>query len=109
MVSNSSPWTYLGSRPVRTNPGTSFDTGLGLFAVRTTRVLPSLRITRQLLFVSGGPKSSRIVRVDDVPGVRIRSNRPIGLQMDGDYLGTRRVVDFTAQPAAVQVVAPKLR
>lgn len=108
MVSNSSPWTYLDSRPVRTNPGTSFDTGLGLFAMRTMRVLPSLRITRQLLSVSGEPVSPHLVRTDDVPGVRIRSNRPIGLQMDGDYIGTRRVVDFTARPAAVQVVAPKL-
>lgn len=107
MVSNSSPWTYLDSRPVRTNPGTSFDTGLGLFAMRTMRVLPSLRMTRQLLSVSGDPRSPHLVRTDDVPGIRIRSNRPIGLQMDGDYIGTRRVVDFTARPAAVQVVAPK--
>ncbi len=31
-VSNSSPWTYANSRPVWTNPETTFDTGLGVFA-----------------------------------------------------------------------------
>jgi diacylglycerol kinase family enzyme len=109
MVSNSSPWTYLGARPVRTNPDTSFDTGLGVFAMRTMRLGPTLRTVRQLLSISGGPESSALLRSDDVASVRIRADRPIGLQMDGDYLGTRRVVDFTARPAAVQVVAPKNR
>ena len=35
LVSNTDPWTYLGGAAVRTNPGCSFDTGLGLFALRT--------------------------------------------------------------------------
>ncbi len=35
IVSNSAPWTYLGDRPVHTNPDASFDTGLDLFALRS--------------------------------------------------------------------------
>ena len=31
-VSNSSPWTYANTRPVWTNPDTTFETGLGVFA-----------------------------------------------------------------------------
>jgi hypothetical protein len=34
-VSNTSTWTYLGPRAVHTNPGASFATGLGLFAMRS--------------------------------------------------------------------------
>ena len=34
-VSNTSTWTYLGSRSVHTNPGASFASGLGLFAMHS--------------------------------------------------------------------------
>ncbi|AYJ49277.1 diacylglycerol/lipid kinase family protein [Rhodococcus sp. P1Y] len=105
-VSNSSPWTYLDERPVHTNPGTSFDTGLGLFAMRTTRVLTTLNVSRQLLSPASEPKSRKLFRVDDVPHVRITSSEPIGLQMDGDYLGTRTEADFYSTPAALEVIAP---
>ncbi len=106
-VSNSSPWTYLNERPVHTNPGTSFDTGLGLFAVSTTNVIPSLNISRQLLTSGSKLKSRKLLRVDDTPRIRITSSEPIGLQMDGDYLGMRTEADFFATPAALEVIAPK--
>ena len=104
-VSNSSPWTYLNERPVHTNPGTSFDTGLGLFAMRTTRVLPSLNVSRQLLSAGAEPKSRKLFRVDDVPRIKITSNEPIGLQMDGDFLGLRTEAEFHSTPSALEVIA----
>ncbi|OYD69208.1 diacylglycerol/lipid kinase family protein [Rhodococcus sp. OK302] len=105
-VSNSSPWTYLDSRPVHTNPGTTFDSGLGLFAMTSTKVLPSLRVVRQLLARGAEPKSKVLVRTDNVPHITIESSRPIGLQMDGDYIGLRHTVEFTAVPDALEVYAP---
>ncbi|MFX1758069.1 MULTISPECIES: diacylglycerol kinase family protein [Rhodococcus] len=106
-VSNSSPWTYLESRPVHTNPGTSFTTGLGVFAMTTTRVFPSLRVVRQLLAARGEPASPYLVRADDIACVRARASRPIGLQVDGDYLGLRTEVEFVAVPSILDVVAPR--
>ncbi|WP_072806697.1 diacylglycerol/lipid kinase family protein [Rhodococcoides yunnanense] len=106
-VSNSSPWTYLNERPVHTNPGTSFDSGLGVFAMATTKVVPSLNVSRQLLSPSSQPNSRKLFRVDDVPRIRITSSEPIGLQMDGDYLGERTEAVFFATPAALEVVAPR--
>lgn len=105
-VSNSTPWTYLNRREVHTNPGTSFETGLGLFAMRTMRVLPSLRVVRQLLAAGLSPKSHSLIRFDDVSHIRIRATTPIGLQMDGDYIGVRSDVTFTAVADALTVVAP---
>ncbi|ETT28666.1 transcription regulator [Rhodococcus aetherivorans] len=105
-VSNSSPWTYLDKRPVHTNPGTSFETGLGVFAMTTTAVFASLRVVRQLLARRGDPNSRRLVRVDDVARVQAVSSRPIGLQVDGDYLGLRTEVEFVSVPAVLDVVAP---
>ena len=37
-VSNSSPWTFANERPMCTNPGTSFDAGLGVFGVTRLKV-----------------------------------------------------------------------
>ncbi|MEU2087841.1 diacylglycerol/lipid kinase family protein [Nocardia beijingensis] len=108
-VTNTTPWTYLNATPVHTNPGTRFETGLGVFAVRSMAVLPTLLLARQLLAANGNPKSRNLFREDDVPAVRIEAKEPIGLQIDGDFIGKRNVVDFTAVPDVLAVVAPRPR
>lgn len=113
-VSNLDPWTYLSSRPVRTNPGTSPDSGLGVFAVRTLRIPTVLRLAGQLLrhpqrtagSHSRGPHSAGLLRSDDVGVVTCRSREPIGLQVDGDYLGPRSAVTFRSVPGALRVLGP---
>ena len=104
-VSNSSPWTYLDTRPIHTNPGTTFEGGLGIFAMRTMGVVPSLWVARQLLFAAE-PKSDKLFRVDDLTDVQISAAAPIGFQMDGDYLGTREHVEFRSVPETLDVIAP---
>lgn len=106
-VTNSSPWTYLEDRPIRTNPGTTFESGLGVFAMRSMAVIDTLLVARQLLSTSGNPKSDALFRVDDAPSVRIETPEPIGLQIDGDFLGKRDMVHFTSVPEVLDVVAPK--
>ncbi|MGK8509892.1 diacylglycerol/lipid kinase family protein [Nocardia asiatica] len=106
-VTNTTPWTYLNATPVHTNPGTRFERGLGVFAVRSMAVAPTLLLARQLLAANGNPKSRNLFREDDVPTVRIESKEPIGLQIDGDFIGKRNVVDFTAVPDILAVVAPQ--
>ena len=77
--------------------------------MRTTNVLTTLRVSRQLLAANAEPKSRKLVRVDDVPSVRIHADRPIALQMDGDYIGRRESVEFSCIPQALEVVAPAVR
>ncbi|MGW0250056.1 diacylglycerol/lipid kinase family protein [Nocardia goodfellowii] len=108
-VTNTSPWTYLNDTPVHTNPGTTFEAGLGVFAMRSMDVLPTLLLARQLLATDGNPKSRNLFRQDDVPSVRVESSVPIGLQIDGDFIGKRNVVDFTSVSGVLEVVAPQPR
>ncbi|SLC28093.1 diacylglycerol kinase catalytic region [Mycobacteroides abscessus subsp. abscessus] len=61
---------------------------------------------RQLLARGAEPKSKVLLRTDDVPTITIESSRPIGLQMDGDYIGLREKVEFTSVPDALEVFAP---
>ncbi|WP_067534922.1 diacylglycerol/lipid kinase family protein [Nocardia crassostreae] len=106
-VTNASPWTYLDNTPVRTNPGTSFETGLGVFAMRTMGVVPTLLVARQLLSADGNPQGHKLFREDNVPSVQITAAEPIGLQIDGDFIGRRNMVNFTAVADILDVVAPK--
>lgn len=104
-VSNASPWTFIDERPVLTNPGVSFDNGLGVFAMRSAGIVPIARVARQIVFGSGGPAHRHLLRVDDVPRVRVRASRPMGLQVDGDYIGMRDDVAFHAVPDMLDVIA----
>jgi diacylglycerol kinase family enzyme len=106
-VSNTSPWTYSNSRPLVTNPGCSFEAGLGVFALTAMKVFPTLRLIRQLL--AKGPKGSpeQLIRDDDAPCVTVTSTTgPVASQVDGDYLGLRQTMTFRAVRDALPVVAP---
>jgi len=102
-VSNTDPWTYLGARPLRLNPGCSFDGGLGVFALRSVRPQTVLRHLAQVAFVTSGPRGGNLLRQDDVERIRVTCSEPVRLQVDGDLLGERTLVEFTAHPSALRV------
>ncbi len=104
VVSNTDPWTYLGRRPVRSNPGSSFDAGLGLFALRSMAPGVVLRHIGQMLRTQADPAGRNLVRLDDVDTIRVLSDRQVGLQVDGDHLGHHAAVRFTSVPHALNVV-----
>ena len=103
-VSNTSTWTYLGSRAVHTNPGASFATGLGLFALRSLGIGTVGPVLREILRSDGDPKGSSVVRHDAVALVRVSCEAPVALQLDGDHLGERSEVEFLSVPEALRVV-----
>jgi diacylglycerol kinase family enzyme len=105
-VSNSSPWTYANTRPVWTNPTTTFETGIGVFATTSMNVWANLRLVRQMLARRPRLEAEHLIRDDDLPWLRVTSDTPVACQIDGDYLGPRNVMTFTAVPNALAVVAP---
>lgn len=102
-VSNVDPWTFAGRRPVRTNPGLPADDGLGLLAMRSLHTATALRTARQLL-TERGPHGKTVLRVDGTPAILVTADEPVGLQLDGDYLGERTSVEFRSVPHALRVV-----
>lgn len=105
-VSNSSPWTYANARPVWTNPGTTFDTGLGVFAITNMNVWRNLALVRRMVSSKPDIKARHLIREDDLGWLRVTSNTPVACQIDGDYIGLRDAMTFTAVPDALGVVAP---
>ncbi|MEU5694216.1 diacylglycerol kinase family protein [Actinosynnema sp. NPDC020468] len=102
-VSNTDPWTYLGGKAIRLNPSTSFDGGLGVFALRALGFPTVMRYVAHLLATDGNPRGGNLLRRDDVGFVRVTSPDPVNLQVDGDLLGECTEVEFTSVPGALTV------
>jgi diacylglycerol kinase family enzyme len=104
-VSNTSPWTYLGRRPVSTNPQASFDLGLDVFGLRSLGTMATLRALRQMLAQRPEPPRGRgIVARHDLAGLTLRADRPVAFQIDGEYVGEREEVRFRSAPDALRVI-----
>jgi diacylglycerol kinase family enzyme len=108
-VSNVDPWTYWQRRAIHTNPATTPDGGLGVFALTSMRLPTMVRISLQLLRPSGRPpRSGALLAEDDTSAVDVTCEQPIGFQVDGDYLGTRDAVQFRSVPDALELIGPDL-
>ncbi|HWE90676.1 MAG TPA: diacylglycerol kinase family protein [Pseudonocardiaceae bacterium] len=103
VVCNTNPWTYLRSRPLRLVPGCSFDTGLGVLALRSLALPTVLRHGATILRGAKYPRGRQLVRHDNVPHLRVISSAPVPIQVDGDLVGERTGVLFTAVPDALRV------
>ena len=103
IVSNASPWTYLGQRPVNASPRAGFDTGLDLFAMRKLGTLGTLNAVRQMLG-GGGPAGRHVVSLHDQDALSFRATRPVAFQVDGEYVGEREHVMLRSIPNALRVL-----
>ena len=104
IVSNSSPWTYLGQRPVFASPRAGFDTGLDLLAVRRLGTLRTLNLVRQMLSPGGGPSGRHVVSLHDQLALTFRAARPMAFQVDGEYVGEQEHVMLRSIPNALRVL-----
>ena len=103
VITNTTPWTYFGDRPLEPTPEASFDTGLDLFALRNLRMASSARVLRRLL--TGRPPRGRAVASrHDEPRLKFRARRPIAVQVDGEYLGDCLTATVASVPRALAVV-----
>lgn len=104
IVQNTAPWTYLGDREVNPNPEASFDLGLDAFALRQLRVTSTTRTITQFFGRTPGPRGKQVLRLHDLTEFTLIARHPQAFQLDGEYLGEREKVEFTAAPAAVRVI-----
>ncbi|GAA4950327.1 diacylglycerol kinase family protein [Yinghuangia aomiensis] len=109
IVQNTSPWTFLGDRPVHACPDASFDTGLDLFGLTKMTTLPTLRHLRRMLASSGdapgrAPQGRHVVSLHDCATFTLGADEAVSLQVDGDHLGQHRSVTFRGVPHALRVI-----
>lgn len=106
IICNTSPWTFLGNRPVYATPKASFDTGLDVLALSRMSTASAARYATQLLTSSPerGPQGKHAVTLHDLTDFTLHSKVPLPLQMDGDHLGLRTSVTFTGVRRALRVI-----
>jgi len=106
IASNTSPWTFLGNRPIYASPKASFDTGLDIFGLSRLSAGAVARYGTQLLTSSParGPHGKHAVTLHDQTQFTLHSKAPLPLQMDGDHLGLRTSVTFTGVRRALRVI-----
>jgi diacylglycerol kinase family enzyme len=112
IVQNTAPWTFIGDRPIDANPEASFDLGLDMMALRGMNVASTLRTMTQLLMgrkgkdsdTPIGPHGKHVLRLHDLSEFTLRAKSRIGFHVDGDFIGQRDRVRFTAVPKAIRVV-----
>jgi len=106
IVTNRSPWTYLGDRPLLPVPNPDFNSGLDLLALQRLRLTTVLNAVGQMLYVrSRPPRGRNLLSVLGSESLTLRSARPIALQADGEYLGEIEAVKFQFVPLALRIVA----
>lgn len=106
VVSNTAPWTYLGSRPVYASPAASFDTALDVLALSRLSSLAAARYASQLLrSTSERSARGRHARAfHDLTDFALHSQAPLPFQVDGDHLGLRTSATFTGVRRALRVI-----
>ena len=103
IVQNAAPYTYFGDRRVDFGEGASLDSG-DLAGVVLTRASPIDIPTITWRALSKHARLARHRRVhpfSDLTGLRVRSldERPLPLQVDGDYIGEATEAEFDVAAA----------
>lgn len=106
IICNTTPWTYLGNRPVYASPEASFDTALDVVALSKLSTTSVARYATQLLTSTPerGPRGKHAVTLHDLTDFTLHSKVPLPFQMDGDHLGLRTSVTFTGVRRALRVI-----
>ncbi|WKX72513.1 diacylglycerol kinase family protein [Streptomyces sp. XD-27] len=106
IVCNTSPWTFLGNRPVYASPQASFDTALDVLGFTKLSTAAMARYGTQLLTSTPerGPHGKHVVSEHDLTDFTLQSQAPLPFQMDGDHLGLRTSVTFTGVRRALRVI-----
>jgi diacylglycerol kinase family enzyme len=107
IVSKTSPYTFLGPRPLVVAPAATLDSPLSITVVQT-------RHAAGMLTLAGAALSSpallhrhpSVEHRDGVHTATIRSTEPFPYQVDGDYLGDVTRLDFSYAPDVLTLVVP---
>jgi diacylglycerol kinase family enzyme len=106
IITNHSPYTYLGGRALLPAPNPDFNSGLDLVALRRIRLGTVFGLGAQMLWRRNRPPRGRhLLTVQGAESLVLRAARPVACQVDGEYLGQVEAVTFQFVPRAIHVIA----
>jgi diacylglycerol kinase family enzyme len=105
VCANTRPYTYLGAREAQLCPVAAIDRDLGLFGMSRLSAPAILRVARTALTSQNVGQHRFVELFPDVPEVICEADRPLPLQLDGDYIGETSTVTLRTARNALSVVA----
>lgn len=103
VVTNLSPWTFVGSRGLTPTPNSGPNTELDFFGVRELNLARIPGVIRALASNIATETSNLVIR-EDQPKFTVDSISPVQLQVDGEALGPATWAQFTYQPDALRAI-----
>ena len=105
VCANARPYTYLGRRPADLCPVADITADLALTALSRLSPMAVLRTARTALTSADVGRLPFVDLLSDLPEVICEADRPLPLQLDGDYIGETDHVVFRSVRNALHVVA----
>jgi len=103
VIQNTSPYAYVNRMSFTLTPKAGFDTGLDLFALYDMSLRSVVDRAARMALGRMGDSTSGATVAHDLPVVRIESDRPIGLQIDGEGIGMVERLECRSVPDALRV------
>jgi diacylglycerol kinase family enzyme len=104
IAQKSSPFTYLGRRPMRICPEARLERGLDCFAIDRFDTRFVLRVVAQTFTSGRHIRGRHALYLHDEPKVEITSRLPLPTEVDGEYLGDRDHLLVESVPGALSLV-----
>jgi len=106
IVLNTNPYTFLGDRPFDLVPGATLDQPLA--AVTFTKLSARTMLPSFLGALRGGglKPSSTVIVQRELERLVIEHDQPFPYQVDGDYLGETKRLEFRHAPNIIDLVTP---
>jgi diacylglycerol kinase family enzyme len=109
IVQNGSPYTFFGNRPVDIGEGATLDSGdlAGVVLERASPIDVPTIIWRALSSRARVTRHRQVRAFGNLTTLRVHSldDRPLPLQVDGDYIGEVTDAEFGVTPRGILVVA----
>ena len=109
IVQNGTPYTYFGDRPVNLGEGADLTSGdlAGIVLERASAIDIPTVMWRAFSQRARVARHRRVQAFSGLPGLHVRSldERPVPIQVDGDYIGTAPEATFGITPGGLAVVA----
>jgi len=107
IVLNTSPYTFLGNRPLDLAPEATLDTGLSVVVVRTMDFAKVLGLIGSALGSGRHIRSSKhALLAHDLTELEVTGHGVVPYQVDGDFLGAEEAFRFEHRRDALRLLLP---
>jgi diacylglycerol kinase family enzyme len=103
-VANCSPWSFAGPVPLDVAPGASFEGGFDLVAVESVEPRSVPGRLASLFGRNKDDEDDAVQRLHDLEHAKVRCDRPLPVQVDGELIGELDELELTVVRDAVRLL-----